>query len=407
MAQNNSNNNNNAKICPISLRTQSQIKNNNSKVFQVLDKDGKVLQIYDANLLVQWCDQNDFKYPHNMMPMSQIQKSRLNNLVSIKDTCPITKKKRQTLEQEGRPVFEVSEGDKVGQIYDAKLLAIMIINNSQKDDNDNDDDNDDHKIIYTYPYSNIEISQTDLNKLTKIYPKPFSDVNVFGINVIKEANTFSDIDENINYKGISIKDLLYGFITRIHEGFLDVDIIHRGKETTFKPSNTKGLPKWKKILGLKKTFIETVKKIYDCKIYTELNSFYYGYEKSILFRVLYKMDLVDKGPCFLYMMFGLGARGWNKTEIIFIDENPEHNYSIYPLPEWLYDILNDRKIVKILDDPEAVFYDSETPDSTKLNLIKTTQTAGGKKTYKGRKYVIRKGSRGGKYILVKGTKIYV
>jgi hypothetical protein len=108
-------------------------------------------------------------------------------------------------------------------------------------------------------------------------------------------------------------------------------------------------------------------------------------------------------------MFGLGAAGWNKTEIIFIDENPEHNYSIYPLPEWLYDIINDRKVVKILDDPTAVFYDSATPDSTKLNLIKTTPTqiGGGKKTYKGRKYVIRKGSRGGKYILVKGTKIYV
>jgi hypothetical protein len=49
----------------------------------------------------------------------------------------------------------------------------------------------------------------------------------------------------------------------------------------------------------------------------------------------------------------------------------------------------------------------KTLKGLKNSGVEDTPTGGGKKTYKGRKYVIRTGSRGGKYILVKGNKVYI
>lgn len=45
---------------------------------------------------------------------------------------------------------------------------------------------------------------------------------------------------------------------------------------------------------------------------------------------------------------------------------------------------------------------TQPPVETPTQLV-----GGGKKTYKGRTYVVRIGKRGGKYITVKGKKIYV
>jgi hypothetical protein len=49
------------------------------------------------------------------------------------------------------------------------------------------------------------------------------------------------------------------------------------------------------------------------------------------------------------------------------------------------------------------------PIKQRIENSKTTPAGGAKSTklYKGRKYVVRTGSRGGKYILVKGTKVYL
>jgi hypothetical protein len=56
----------------------------------------------------------------------------------------------------------------------------------------------------------------------------------------------------------------------------------------------------------------------------------------------------------------------------------------------------------------AIPDESQTPLPTPLPTLQEPQ-AGGKphKKHNGRTYVVRTGSRGGKYILVKGKKVYV
>jgi hypothetical protein len=53
--------------------------------------------------------------------------------------------------------------------------------------------------------------------------------------------------------------------------------------------------------------------------------------------------------------------------------------------------------------------DQNQETETEVQELQTQSQEGGKphKKYNGRSYIIRKGSRGGKYILVKGKKIYV
>jgi hypothetical protein len=47
-----------------------------------------------------------------------------------------------------------------------------------------------------------------------------------------------------------------------------------------------------------------------------------------------------------------------------------------------------------------------SPQTTQ-NVSQSAVVGGAKVTYKGRKYIVRKGPQGGKFILVKGKKVYV
>jgi hypothetical protein len=365
--------NNNDFTCPISLLSQTEIIGDNGKVFKVTNSNGKVVQIYDAVLLGQWCEKNNFIYPHNKIPLSQLQKSRLANTLTNLEICPLTNKNRAELENISHTVFEVQEGNKKGQIYDADILAEWIVMNNN-----------------VYPNSKETISNKDLIILQNSSPKIFKDIFLVGTQIINKSDSFEKIDKDINFFGKSIKDILYNTLVGIKENFLDTKIKNNNKSSLFglnkfKPTNTK--------FGSKKSFIDKVKQIYNCKIYVKQIdlSKKYETEDAIEFYILYQIDMTDGNTGFLFITQAISRfNNMSDVKIIFLENKI--------IPEEINKIFYYKDVAQILDDPNSTFY-------PELNI--NSQTGGLKKKYNGKSYVIKTGSRGGKYILVRGKKIYV
>jgi len=105
-----------------------------------------------------------------------------------------------------------------------------------------------------------------------------------------------------------------------------------------------------------------------------------------------------------------------ETELQQIYQNERYRlidlfqYDIEMLYRYLYDYYgNEYLLTNLINIPALINY-FLTRESDRF-IQDTTRNrgsqSGGKFTYKGRKYVIRQGERSGKYILVKGKKMYL
>lgn len=91
----------------------------------------------------------------------------------------------------------------------------------------------------------------------------------------------------------------------------------------------------------------------------------------------------------------LSHQGCGSSPVILENKKGSDTLSIYP----------GGSITVRIDEQDQVIGYEELKASRDLSCPFTGGSS--RKTYKGRKYVIRTGKRGGKYILVKGVKVYV